>query len=182
MSKGSKKMQTSTKEVTAASATTSRKRPRRDVQVVACAFAFPISTKEPLPARVEKVRAPRTKLLDFRDVAQEIRHFGATGFAGKAKRSYQDEQFKLLTGREKKKHSVPLPIVRGIRKKAVAREARAAQEAKEAGLVLPKKKKQNNKKDEHSKTKRAHGPAPTVGFMKKGILNVKDRLKDKGRR
>ena len=52
-------------------------------------------------------------------------------------RQHQKEQYELLTGRTKKQHAVPLPIVRGIRKKAVAREARIRQEAQDAGIVLP---------------------------------------------
>ena len=52
-------------------------------------------------------------------------------------RMHQNEQYELLTGRKKKQHAVPLPIVRGIKKKAIAREERIRQEAKDSGIVLP---------------------------------------------
>lgn len=157
-----------------------RKRQRPEVQVVTCGFAFPISTKPRAPAADNsewsdgKKKKKKDKLLDFRDVALEIRHYGAKALEGKSKRAYQDEEFEKLTGRKKKKHSVPLPIVRGIRKKAAEREAREQQEAREAGLVLPKKKKIKEKRQDAA-TRRVHGPAPSIGFMKKGMLSVKGK-------
>jgi predicted ATPase len=69
-----------------------------------------------------------------------------------------------------------LPIVRGIKKKAAEREVRELQEAKEAGLILPSQTLQaGKKKKEKDKTSRIHGPAPTIGFMKKGIFSYKDK-------
>lgn len=125
-------------------------------------------------------RKRNKKLLDWHDTVKEVRSYGATAFVGKQKRNFQDEQYKQLTGRDKKKQKVPLPIVRGIRKKAVARETRQIAEAKEAGIVLSKQQlqpasKQRNKGS--SSRFNVHGPAPSVGFMKRGVLRVKDKPK-----
>jgi hypothetical protein len=163
-----------------------RKR-KREVKVVTCPFAFPISTKkkrEPDPARplYQQQDASSDKFLDFFDTAREVHALGATTFAGKQKRTYNDAQYKILTGREKKKHQVPLPIVRGIKKKAVEREARAAQSAKEAGIVLPTKKKQGKSKQAKmdKTTARVHGPAPSIGHLNKGVFKFKDKKEERG--
>lgn len=127
-----------------------RKRPR-EVQVVKAPSGFPISLHKKkrgaLPSDGKKrgiesnTRSKKQeRLLDWSETAKEIHAFGAKAFVGKQKRNYEEEQYKLLTGREKKKHQrVPLPIVRGIKKKAAQREARQIQEAKEAGIVMPKR-------------------------------------------
>lgn len=148
------------------------------VEVISSGSAFPLSARPPKPARQnwqEKQSARKKKPLelDFSKASQEIRHFGAKQFAGKSKREYEDEQYFKLTGRKRKKHQVPLPIVRGIQKKAAERDARVREEAKQAGIVLPQPKKP---KKQHDNTSRVHGPAPNVGFMKKGILRVKDKV------
>ena len=165
-----------------------QQKPKREVQVVACPFAFPISEKvpsirPPRPGQEEynkrqEKRARKKiqdKLLDWHDTSKEIRAYGAQGYTGKQKREYQDEQYLLLTGRNKKKASCPLPIVRGIKKAAVAREKRERQEAKEAGIVIPNAKKEVKKSQ--SSTIRSYGPAPNIGFMSKGIFKVKDKKK-----
>ncbi|GAX22344.1 hypothetical protein FisN_3Hu450 [Fistulifera solaris] len=152
---------------------------RRPVVVINSGQAFPLSAKPSISVRThEKQSAPTSKSnktpeFDFSQASQEIRHFGSKQFAGKSKKEYEDEQYFKLTGRKRKKHQVPLPIVRGIKKKAAEREARAREEAKQAGIVLPQPKKA---KKEYDNTTRVHGPAPSVGFMKKGILRVKDKV------
>lgn len=152
-----------------------RRRERPEVQVVACPSAFPISNKPQRQTPPTKESPSPTKSikkeLDWNETAREVRALGATAFVGKQKRNYEDEQYRLLTGRERKKQRVPLPIVRGIKKKAAAREARAQQEAKEAGIVLPKQPKQTVSK--RDRTADIHGPAPSIGFVSKGMLKVK---------
>ena len=155
-------------------------RPRKPVQVVACGSAFPVSTKPRRPSQPSQPapKATSSKLLDFHETANEIRHYGSTAFVGQSKRQYEDEQFERLTGRKKKKHQVPLPIVRGIRKKRAEREARELQHAKEAGIVLPKQtKKKAGSSARYDSTSRVHGPAPSIGFMKKGVFRVKGKTK-----
>lgn len=170
-------------EKSVASKTGSKKRLRPEVQVVACPSAFPISARNPQRATQQRRSEQRgyekaakknddKNLLDFHQTAHEIRHFGATGFEGKQKKDYQAEQYELLTGRKKKNHQVPLPIVRGIRKKAAQRQARALQEAKEAGIVLPKQAKKQKQRNDVS---RVHGPAPSIGFTKRGVLKIKGK-------
>lgn len=150
---------------------------KRPVEVISSGVAFPISTRPPKQAstRHEKQSPQKRKNppeLDFTQASQEVRHFGSNQFVGKSKREYEDEQYFKLTGRKRKKHQVPLPIVRGIKKKAAERDARAREEAKQAGIVLPQPKKE---KKRHDNTSKVYGPAPTVGFMQKGILRVKDK-------
>jgi hypothetical protein len=113
--------------------------------------------------------------IDFDETVQEIRTLGSTQFTGKQKRKYQDEQYKTLTGREKKKHKVPLNIVRGIKKKAVIREKRWEEEIKESGVVTANTKRKVNKgySEQKRTDSRIHGPAPDIGFTKGGVLSVR---------
>lgn len=169
--------------------TVTKRRPRPEVQVVTCGAAFPISTKPPKPPRTivessslqQSSRNYRKKknndgLLDWHDTVKEVRSLGSAGFTGQQKRAHVDEQYRLLTGRDKKKQHIPLPIVRGLKKKAAEREARQLQEAKEAGIVLPTTTISNSKPKQQKKkldsTNRVHGPAPSIGFMKKGVFRV----------
>lgn len=193
-------------------------KPKREVQVVTCPGAFPISTKPqsarkrpreddegPLSRNIGRssssdkrnIRDKRdgrdkrngsndtsssTKLLDWHDTAKEIRAYGATAFVGQQKRDYEDEQHLRLTGRHKKRPKVPLPIVRGIRKAAARREVIAREEARKAGVVLPKdafSAKAEAKKASRDAVYRSHGPAPNIGFMKGGVFRVSDKKKDK---
>lgn len=151
----------------------SAKRPRKEVVVVQCPTAFPtlVSGVASKP-RQERRRPKRDKGLDWNDTAREIHKFGATAFEGKQKRTYQDEEYERLTGRKKQHHSIPLPIVRGLRKAAAKREERRLEEARAAGLVIPTKAKKNKERDRVSDI---HGPAPSVGFMKHGMLKVKTK-------
>ena len=112
-------------------------------------------------------------LLDWDETVKEVRGFGATAFSGKQKRDYDDEQYFALTGRHKKKQKVPLPIVRGIKKAAAKRQAKLKQEAREAGIVLPKSTTAKEQKGSKSdSTIRSYGPAPNIGFMKGGVYRV----------
>ena len=63
-----------------------------------------------------------------------------------------------------------------MKRKAAQREAAALAEARAAGLVLPKTQQQQAKKDGgRSKDARAHGPAPSIGFVKQGVLQLKKK-------
>ena len=160
----------------------SRKRRRREVQVVSCQPDFPISTKprenrEVAQEGQEELQQSfrgdnRNQNLDWNDTAHEIRSLGASAFVGQQKRNFEDETYEKLTGRKKKRQHVPLPIARGIKKKAAERLDRQIKEAKESGMVLPKSLTRKKKKAVDS-TSRIHGPAPSVGFMSKGMLKIK---------
>ena len=167
---------------------------KKEVQVIKCPSAFPISSKpakkRPLPVDLphnnkntprnesssQTSRGRRTKkdksLLDWHDTVKEIRSYGAKAFEGKQKRDYQDEQYFMLTGRHKKKPQTPLPIVRALKKAATRRDAKAREEAKQAGITLPKAPKETKKTDS---TYRNYGPAPNIGFMKNGMFRVKPK-------
>lgn len=164
----------------------------KQVQVITCPSAFPISTKtaserkRPRDSSQKEVGSDQSKgrfnkkkkdtsLLDWHDTVKEIRAFGATAFEGKQKRDYQDEQYFKLTGRHKKKPQTPLPIVRGIKKAAEKREAKAREEARQAGIILPKAKRETKKADTKFQN---YGPAPSIGFVKQGVFRVN---KDKKR-
>lgn len=179
---------------------------RREVQVVSCPSPFPISDKKK-PGRDNNInnnsrKRPlngdkstsassqnskqgsssdrSTKLLDWHETAKEIRAYGATAFERKQKRDYEDEQYFKLTGRHKKKHQVPLPIVRGIRKAAEKRDAKLRQEAQQAGIVLPKKSATVKKAGKSFQKYQQDGPAPSIGFTKNGVYRVsKDKLPNK---
>ena len=162
-----------------------RQKPKRQIEVVKAPGAFPISktassrkrSREKNTERDEQPQAnsgKSSKLLDWDETAKEIRAYGATAFVGKQKRNYQDEEYLKLTGRQKKKPQTPLPILRGIKKAAAKREAKEREEARQAGIVLPKAKKEDEKKDS---TYRSYGPAPNIGFMKGGVFRVQKKGK-----
>jgi len=156
--------------------------PKREVQVVTCPSAFPISTK-PKKKRPRdddndndndngSSRQSKTKLLDWHDTAKEIRAYGAQAFIGRQKRDYQDEQYYKLTGRHKKKPKCPLPLVRGLKRAAAKRDAKAKEEARKSGIVIPKQKDDSSKKSMSDADFRKFGPAPNIGFMKSGVYRV----------
>ena len=148
---------------------------RREVVVVQCPSDFPtLSSGMPSRKRDTNPRpARREKFLDWDDTAREIHKFGATAFEGKQKRDYKDEEYERLTGRKKKHHQVPLPIVRAIAKKAAEREKKRLDEAREAGLVIPSAA--GKKKKGRDRSSDVYGPAPSIGFLKNGVLKVKDK-------
>lgn len=156
-------------------------RKNRSVEVVTCPEAFPISKKahtkrKPIddsPEEPDNSQVSSSKLLDWEETAKEVRSLGASAFVGEQKRNYKEEQYEFLTGRKLKKHQVPLPIVRGIKKAARKREATRLKEAREAGIVLPKMKRESKEKVDNNA--RIHGPAPSIGFMRKGVLKLRDR-------
>lgn len=112
---------------------------------------------------------------DFDTSVREVHELGSSQFTGKLKRELEADQFRALVGREKKKEKVPVKIVRGIKKAAAKRVARQEKEAKESGLVTAKTGKTKLKKkfsEQNRRDSRLHGPAPTTGFMSKGVLRV----------
>lgn len=161
-----------------------KSKPKREVQVVACPSAFPISTKsvgKKRPREQEERNSARKQtskkdnnLLDWHDTAKEIRAYGASAFVGKQKRDYEDEAYFKLTGRNKKREKVPLTILRGIKKAAAKREAKAREEAREAGTVVPRAQKETKKR---SSAYENYGPAPNIGFMKNGVFKVQKKKK-----
>ena len=155
------------------------KKAKREVKVVKCPSAFPISTKAKKRPRGDdasnKHRSggnQNEKLLDLHQTAKEIRAYGAQAFIGKQKRDYEDEKYYQLTGRHKKKNSCPLPLVRGLRRAAEKRERKAREEARKSGLVIPKEKEETSKKSMTDADYRKFGPAPNIGFMKSGVYKV----------
>jgi hypothetical protein len=158
---------------------TAHKRPRPVVEVVTAASAFPISKKKKDERRIDASTLTRpvkeAKFLDWHETAKEVHKLGASAMVGQQKRDFEREQYKLLTGRDKKQQRVPLPIVRGIRKKAEQRLARQIEEAKEAGIVLPVGMTSNKKEQQRDKTYSQHGPAPSIGYVTKGVLKLRKK-------
>jgi hypothetical protein len=164
----------------------SGKRQRREVKVVQCPSDFPTLSNAAFPSKKHDAPDPESKrlyelrqkrrregkYLDWNDTSREIHKFGATAFEGKQKRDFQDEEYERLTGRKKKHQHVPLPIVRGIKKKRAEREQRRLDEAKAAGLVIPTAEKKKKKRD---RTSEIHGPAPSIGFLSRGMLKLKQK-------
>eukprot|EP00977_Amphora_coffeiformis_P011212 scaffold2688_cov157-Amphora_coffeaeformis.AAC.4 len=154
----------------------SQKRPRNSDDAKTAAAAASNSTATTIAQGHDNKKKKREKLLDWHETAREVRKLGATGFVKKQKRDYEDEEYKRLTGRERKRQHVPLPILKGMKRKRAQREATALAEAKAAGLVLPKSAKKESKFSRHNKgSSRSHGPAPSIGFVKKGVLQLKKK-------
>eukprot|EP00559_Dactyliosolen_fragilissimus_P005684 CAMPEP_0184855606 /NCGR_PEP_ID=MMETSP0580-20130426/796_1 /TAXON_ID=1118495 /ORGANISM="Dactyliosolen fragilissimus" /LENGTH=179 /DNA_ID=CAMNT_0027350159 /DNA_START=32 /DNA_END=571 /DNA_ORIENTATION=+ len=117
--------------------------------------------------------------LNFDQAAKQIHDLGSMQLKGKDKSRYEAETYKALTGREKKKQKIPIKIQRGIKKKALEREARKQKHARESGIVLASTKnddgrwKGNKSYSEKSrKDAKLHGPSPSIGFTKKGIFRI----------
>lgn len=184
----------------------SKKRQRKEVQVVMCPSAFPDfrsidgSTRRSSNSNSSSAAASRGGRRDGKSVSsphvtaggneidmdeaiREVHALGSTGFARKQARKHKEAQYKALTGQDMKRQKVPLPIVRGIKRKRAEREARAEAEQKEAGVVTStnsKKNRDRQKAKAYSQERRksdsmrmAYGPSPDVGFMKGGVLRVK---------
>ncbi len=164
----------------------SKKNKRKPVVVVSAPSAFPdfssfdngmmrsIKSKKKAASKEESSKY-RGVEIEFDDTVKEIHQLGSTQFTGKQRKQFQAEQYKLLTGREKKKQKVPVKIVRGIKKAAAKREVRLVKEMKESGVVTAVKKEGKKKtfSEKNRRDTRIHGPAPSAGFMSKGMLRVK---------
>ena len=196
------------RKVASAASGGSKKRQRKEVQVVMCPSAFPDfrsidgstrrsanSSSSGGAAAAAAVRrggrdgkssasaAAGGNVIDMDEAIREVHALGSTGFAGKQARKHKEAQYKALTGRDMKRQKVPLPIVRGIKKKRAEREARAGAEQREAGVITStnsKKDRDRKKAKAYSQERRksdsmrtAYGPSPDVGFMKGGVLRVK---------
>ena len=157
-----------------------RKRPRQEVEVVVAGSGFPISkrstqsTKRPAATKtsVKPRRQDQSLILDLNEAKRDVRNYGATAFVGNKKKSFEEEQYKLLTGRDKKKPKIPPNIAREIRKRHAKKEAEAIEEAKKAGFVLPKSDTSKSKKNKDRDPSFSYGPAPSVGFVKNGMLKL----------
>ena len=193
------------RKVASAASGGSKKRQRKEVQVVMCPSAFPDfrsidgstrrSANSSSSGGAAAVRrggrdgkssasaAAGGNVIDMDEAIREVHALGSTGFAGKQARKHKEAQYKALTGRDMKRQKVPLPIVRGIKKKRAEREARAEAEEREAGVITStnsKKDRDRKKAKAYSQERRksdsmrtAYGPSPDVGFMKGGVLRVK---------
>jgi Domain of unknown function (DUF4602) len=164
---------------------------------------------EPASASLSRIKnrvdSKKNVGLDWNETVREVKKFGAMGWGGqqpkgftddsmndpleniksslsdrKKYRLHKEEEYLRLTGRTMKHHAVPLPIVRGLKKKAQEREQRQLQEARDAGVVLPKsatslssRKKQEEKKQMNFTRNRVYGPAPSIGFVKRGVFRVR---------
>lgn len=119
----------------------------------------------------------------FDDAIKEVHELGSAQFKGKQKRSYDEETYRNLTGREKKKKHIPVKIVRGIKRAAYLREKKLQAELKKSGVVTAVNRSdpsftKGGKKPHNSKNRRESqlfGPSPDVGFMRKGALLVSRR-------
>jgi len=137
--------------------------------------------------------------LDVQETIREVHKFGAAGFTGNQQKQHSASEYERITGRQQKRQKIPTKILVGMRKKAMKREERQKAEVKESGVVnhhtSSKKKKADkssnelrpgeirgvfgsnksrNKGDRRKMSTKAFGPAPSVGFMKKGMLRVKE--------
>ena len=152
---------------------------QRTVQVIVCPSEFPGASENRQPRAAWEPREKRKKkeqFLRWHETAHEIHALGAQGFQGKQKKQHQAEEYERLTGMKMKQQKVPLPILRGIKKKAAQRQERVLEEARASGLVLPTSCKGNKrKKKERDRTSDIHGPAPSIGFVAKGVFKYKDR-------
>ena len=165
-----------------------KKRRKKPVEVVVAPSSFPVSlsvdsdkpnSKSGSVSNNANITTETSRKgidIDFNETAREIHQLGSTQFIGKQKRQYEDEQYRALTGRDRKKQKVPVKIVRGLKKAAAKREERLKQELKESGVVTAKNRENTSFGKKYNKQNRKdinnHGPAPNIGFTKKGVYHV----------
>ena len=173
---------------------------KREVQVVSCPSDFPDFTtvggstsrrRNGTTKRNKNNLEPKTPPeLDVQETIREIHKFGATGFTGNQQKEHEASEYERITGRQQKRQKIPTKILVGMRKKALKREEKRVAEMKESGVVTHQRKKEelrpgeirgvfgakNSKKrgDRRSMRSSSFGPAPSNGFMKKGMLRVKE--------
>jgi len=175
--------------------TGTRKRRKKAVEVVVAPSSFPAPSSVDLDKPSSNTRSgsvsnntnitTETKRkgidIDFNETAREIHQLGSTQFIGKQKRQYEHEQYRALTGRDRKKQKVPVKIVRGLKKAAAKREERQKQELKESGVVTAKNTENTSSGKKYNKQNRKdidnHGPAPNIGFTKRGVYHVSNAPK-----
>ena len=82
-----------------------RSRERQPVMVVSAQASFPVSNKRKGPdGSSDKASKKRSrpgkfeKLLDWNETAKEVKAFGSQGFFRKKKKTFEDEEYKRLTG------------------------------------------------------------------------------------
>lgn len=90
---------------------------------------------------------------------------------GRLRRRTLDSRISHLGGKEVPKGNIPLRIQKGIETAKIRRQAKGEREAKEAGLVLPKKRKTKAGKTRERGLNTKSG----VGKFKNGWLQVSER-------
>ena len=144
-------------------------------------------------------KATKGPELDVQETIREVHKFGATGFTGSQAKQHEASEYERITGRVQKRQKIPTKILVGMRKKALKREERQKQDLKESGVVSHhssnKKKRKSekdpneprpgvvrgvfgsnkarNKGDRRKMSAKSFGPAPSNGFMSKGMMKVK---------
>lgn len=159
------------------------KRRHRQVLVVTCPSDFPVESGQRNGATEQsrgkegdhrrKKQKLDPQILDWNEASREVKSLGATAFVGASKRQYREEEYFRLTEKKLKHHHVPPNIRRGIQKKVAQRAIRQRDEAREAGLVLPKTSTARKQRNRDRGVGGETGPEPSVGYMSKGILRVK---------
>jgi hypothetical protein len=165
---------------------------QREVQVVTCPLDFPTTVKkrndasspratrhspeDTLKQETSSQQQQQEELLDWNDTCREMKQLVASSsaFSKQTKRQYQQEEYQRLTGRRhhRKKQHVPQYIVRGIKKKAKARLEKQQEEATLHGIVLPPSMHPKQTREKSNKRNYHSGPAPSIGYMKRGVYRV----------
>jgi hypothetical protein len=174
---------------------------QREVQVVTCPLDFPTTVKKRNAASSsrstrhspedtlkqetssQQQQEEQEELLDWNDTCREMKQLVASSaaFSKQTKRQYQQEEYQRLTGRHhmKQQQYVPPYIVRGIKKKAKARLEKQVEEATLHGIVLPPSMHPKQTRDKSNKRNYHSGPAPSIGYMKRGVYRVNNHNHNK---
>ena len=143
------------------------------------------SEKEGKLIKMKKELISSETELDFDKIFKEVKSMGSTQFTGYQKKIHKEEVHTAMTGLKKKRQSIPKNILFGMIEKNNKRENKREKEEKDAGIVSDfngrrKRKREENDRDFTKKSKKMnslHGPSPnSVGFMKKGVLRLKEKF------
>jgi hypothetical protein len=130
------------------------------------------------------IKKSGSKPVDFYEAAQEIRELGSSTWQGYQRKLHLEEKYTEITGLTKKRQKWPVKILWGMERKQAQRKARAEEEARAAGIVIPKNVVRKSEKERERnqairKNRSMFGPTPSVGHMNHGILRVHKKLPPK---
>ena len=140
--------------------------------------APPPAAPPPPPRRALPSALARAHPADRRSVFASVAALGASGFAGAQLKKWEGGQLAAVGGWVKPKvQKMPFKQFLGVAKARAFREARAAEEARQSGVVLPKGAKKAARKAarDAERRDRLHASDEPVPYTVRGAVMRADR-------
>lgn len=115
------------------------------------------------------------KEISFSQIKREVEELGASQFTKRRKRDYEQKKARG-SGKKVASQKVPYNILKGMKKKALERELKRRERAKERGLIyIPKNKAVKSRKGSDSRSKELKGLNEIgIGKYAHGTLYLKN--------